>query len=88
MTIENLKIKSLLQLIIEQRVKININVFVRHENHLKKKKYMCALSKEIRELFVRYVSVNKYCVSFSFYYGGLIKLSSSKLRFIVVLLFT
>ena len=33
MTIENLKIKSLLHLIIEQRVKININVFVRNENH-------------------------------------------------------
>ena len=49
---------------------------------------MCALSKEIRELFEPYLSVNKHCVSFSFYYGGLIKLSSSKLRFIAVLLFT
>ena len=55
---------------------------------IKKKRSMCALTKEIRELFVPYVSVNKYCGSFSFYYGGLIKLSSSKLRFIVVLLFT
>ena len=34
---ENLKIKSLLQLIIEQRVKININGFERHENHFLKK---------------------------------------------------
>ena len=51
MTIENLKIKSLLQLIIEQRVKININVFVRHENHLKKK-----------EIYVRIVQGDKRIV--------------------------
>ena len=46
---ENLKIKSLLQLIIEQRVKININGFERHENNfLKEEIYVCIVQGDKR----------------------------------------